>query len=98
MSKVSNKTKNTIVKPAMKVVGDDKQHALETLFEGPTEKLPVIKSVGFMKVPGKNSYVSYSISSKGKEILSIEVDEPNLRPIAEESAKILFVDQFLGDE
>lgn len=82
-----------IIKP---IVRDQKfKNVLEKIFEGDPEKLPVLKSIGYALVGAGNSWVSYVIKSRGKEILSIEVSEPNLRQIAEESAKTDFVTNFM---
>ncbi len=82
----------SIVKPLIQE--GDKKHALESLFEGGSEGLPLLKSVGFGQVEvGK--WISYVITSRGKEILSIEVSEPDQRPIAEDNAKTAFVTQLL---
>lgn len=82
-----------------------KKSVVETsvIFEGETNPLVSIfedmeiKSIGYMRVPNKNTFASYVVTSKGEKILKIEVDEPNLRPIAEESAKIHFVSNFCND-
>jgi hypothetical protein len=84
--------------PSIQVIGGPK-NALLNLFEGDHEKLPILKSVGYGQIPGTNTFVSYIIYSKGQNILKIEVEEPNLRAIAEESAKMFFVNTFMtGDE
>jgi pheromone shutdown protein TraB len=96
MSKATAK-KESIVKPIISVAGET--HPLESILAKDTSKLPEIKSVGYMRVSANsNSWVSYTITSKGDKIISIEVDEPNLRQIAEESAKISFVNSFSDQE
>ena len=86
--------KADIVKPIIRNNGE--KHLLETMFEGDHNDLPVITSVGYMPLKeGHTSWVSYLIKTKGKEVISIEVDEPNLRELAEESAKVLFVTKFM---
>ncbi len=87
--------KQSIVKPSVSF-GDEKEHPLAVLFDSPNP--PLIKSIGYMRVPDKNTFVTYTIYSRGKEIVSVEVEEPNLRAIAEESAKIAFVSNFCNDE
>jgi hypothetical protein len=85
---------NKIVQPVI-VVQDAPEHPLSISVSGPEVDQPEIKSVGYMRVsPTSNSWVSYVITTKGDKVLSIEVDEPNLRQIAEESAKINFVSTF----
>lgn len=86
--------KKSIVQPTV-TFGDDKQHVVAELLD--SENPPVITSIGYMRVPNKNTFVAYTIKSKGREILSIEVEEPNLRMIAEDSAKMFFVSNFCQD-
>lgn len=96
MAKPAKKTES-IVKPVVRVAGE--LHALEKILDGDPDKIPTIKSVGCMRVsPDSNSWISYTILTKGREVISIEVDEPNLRGVAEESAKINFVQQFMDQE
>lgn len=78
---------------------DGQKNAFEALFEGDPEKFPILKSVGYVQIPGTNTFVAYTLFSKGSSILKIECEEPNLRSIAEESAKIFFVTHFMnGDD
>jgi len=85
-----------IIQPVIRTNGEP--HIMETMFEG-KEDLPIIKSVGYAPIrPGSMSWVSYTITTQGKEVLKIEVDEPNLKQIAEESAKIAFVSTFIDQE
>jgi hypothetical protein len=85
------------IRPAIRSNGE--KHVLEEIFEGDEDAMPTLKSVGFVKLkPGSTSWVSYTLITKGKEVLSMEVDEPNLRDIAEESAKIAFVSAFTEEE
>lgn len=94
---VSNTSPADVVKPSVVFEGD-KEHALITLFRGPEEELPLVKSIGYMKLPGHNKYVSYVITSKGDKVLSFEVEQPDFRAIAEEAAKIAFVTCFMDQE
>lgn len=80
----------SIVEPSVKF--GDEINPLISIFEDME-----IKSIGYMRVPNKNTFASYVITSKGDKVLKIEVDEPNLRVIAEESAKIHFTDNFCND-
>jgi hypothetical protein len=86
------KSSESIVKPLVKVEGQ--KNALETLIDD--EQAPILKSVGYMKIfqNRQHSWVSYVVTSKGKEVISIEVSEPDMRDIAEESSKINFVQCF----
>lgn len=81
-----------VIHESIKVEGSSKEHALKTLFND--DEAPEITSIGYMKIPGSNRYISYVITSQGKEILKIEVSEPDFRAIAEDEAKINFVNCF----
>ena len=83
-----------VVKPSV-VFDGDKEHALITLFKGPEEDLPLVKSIGYMRMPNYNTYVSYILTTKGDKVVSFEVEAPNIRAIAEESTKIAFVNCFM---
>ena len=88
---MSKNNKKQLVKPSIKVEGD--VHPFED-FEAQGE-LPVIKSIGYMRVSeNSRDYVSYIITSRGSEILSIEVGEPNNRLIAVDETKINFMTIF----
>ncbi len=82
--------KKSIVEPSVQF--GDEENPLVSIFEEME-----LKSIGYVRVPGKNTFASYLITSKGDKILKIEVDEPNLRPIAEDSAKTHFVSSFCND-
>lgn len=87
----------SVIKPTIRVNGEN--HILEDLLTGPEEKMPVLTSVGYCRVgTGIHSWVSYKITTQGEKVLSIEVDEPNMRAIAEESAKGMFVTSFIDQE
>jgi hypothetical protein len=61
--------------------------------------MPTIKSVGYARMgEGRHNWVSYVITSKGREVLSIEVADPDMRQIAEEQAKISFVESLVDQE
>ena len=60
------------------------------------ENGPIVKSIGYAKVPGSNYCVSYIIHSQGGKIIKIEVEEPNMQSIAEETAKLNFVNIFMS--
>ena len=85
----------SFVKPSIQV-NDSKENVISNLIEG--SNAPEIQSIGVFKVPGTNHYVSFTMITKGKEVISIEVEEPNLRAIAEESAKISFVEKFMSGD
>ncbi len=84
-----------IVKPSIEVAGD--KHELKRLFD--EGELPVMKAVGFARIKDSSAgWVSYTITIQGNEVLSIEVDEPNVRSIAEDNAKIGFVTNLIDKE
>ena len=91
MAKPQN-SKPELIKPLIRVEGVP--HILETKLK--SGKMPEMKCVGYMNLDsGSNSWISYTATIKGNEVLSIEVDEPNMRAVAEESAKIAFVTNFI---
>ena len=94
MTNPVTKTKKQVIVPSIKEEG--KEHVLETLLN--QDEAPILKSIGYAKVPKSNNYVSYIITSKGDQVISIETDEPNLRSICEETAKINFVQEFMSRE
>lgn len=79
-----------LIQPLVREAGV--KHILEEILEETPEDLPTIKSVGYAKV-GSN-WVSYVVTSKGRQVLAIEVSDPDMRQIAEEQAKISFVELF----
>lgn len=83
--------KEEFVKPLIR--SGDQKHAFEAMFE--SDKMPTLKSVGYAQLEGTSHFVSYVLTTRGKEVLNIEVSEPNLRSITEDSAKITFIDQFM---
>ena len=94
---MAKKKLSQIVEPSIRM-GDEK-NLLEKIFDGLPEDMPELKSVGYAKIgEGQHAYVNYTITSRGREIIKIEVEEPNLRAIAEESAKISFVNHFTDPE
>lgn len=73
------------------------RHQLKELIESDDlDEVPELVSVGMYKVGG--NWVSFVMESKGSQVTKITLDEPNLRPIAEESAKINFVNKFMTNE
>lgn len=76
---------------------EDAVHPLDKLIN--SEDAPEIRSVGFMRISeASNTWISYVMITKGNKVIKVEVDEPNLRVIAEESAKIQFVQLFIDQE
>ncbi len=93
-----NKPSNTekFIKPLVTI--GNKKHVLQAIFDGDPQEMPELKSVGVIKLASTNTWVDYVITTKGKEVVSIEVGEPNLRQIVEDVAKINFVEQFMSVE
>lgn len=88
---------SSIVKPIIRE--GDKKHLLEIMLDGDPNKYPIIKAVGYMPIrDGQAGWISYTITTKGREVLSIEVSEPDGRLLAEDGAKIAFVNQFIDHE
>lgn len=87
--------KKSVIEPAIKFEGDEKEHATTAVFEA--DDSPTIKSVGIVRLPN-GYYSAFTMYTKGTEVVKVEVEEPNLRAIAEESAKIAFVHNFCHDE
>lgn len=92
-----NKASSNIVEPSIRV--NDEKHILEDLMDGPFEDCPELTSIGFCRI-GKttNNWISYRITTKGDKVLKIEAEEPNMRAVAEEAAKISFVESFVDKE
>lgn len=94
--KLSKEEVLNIIKPIIQSEGQP--HPLQQIFQQKPELLQEITSIGLLKVPDSNKYISYIIVSKGTEIISIEVSEPDLRSITEELCKINFVEKFMNKE
>lgn len=93
MAKQKPQKPSDIIEESIVVEGSTKKHALKQLFD--EDEAPQIKSIGYAGIPGTNRYISYIITSQGKDILKIEVSEPDLRAIAEDESKINFVNCFM---
>ena len=91
-----SKSKSSVVKPTLTFQNDTKEHVMTALVGG--DNPPIVKSVGVFKLAGTNQYVSFSMETQGDKVIKIEVEEPNLRAIAEESAKINFVSTFMSQD
>ena len=88
--------KKSIVRPTVTFQNDTKEHAMEAILN--KEAPPVVKSVGVFKLPNTNQYVSFYMETQGDKVIKIEVEQPNLKAIAEESAKISFVNTFMSGD
>lgn len=87
--------KKSIVKPSILIEGDP--HPLQKLEE--LGKLPELTAIGFTRLhDGKqHNWVSYVVKFQGDKVLSLEVDEPNMKGIAEEATKINFMNHLVGN-
>ena len=87
--------KKTIVAPMISIEGD--VHPLEDMEA--SGEMPTLTSIGYSRVsPTSREYVSYIITSRGGEVLKLEVAEPNLRAISEDEAKTSFVTHFMSGD
>lgn len=104
MTKPKRKT-DSIVAPTIIFEGNTSKHPFEEQYLDP-EDAPVFKAVGIAPVlikkdgPGmsRKDYVTFVLTMKGREVIKVEPDEPNLRQISEEMGKISFVNTFLSEE
>ena len=92
MSKVTKKANVSIVEPSINIPGHTNP------FVPFYETSPELTAVGYVRIPGTNDYCSYTVTIKGGEVVKINCEEPNLKLIAEESAKIAFVNNFVDKE
>lgn len=88
---------SSYIQPLVKVNGED--HYLEKQAKS-GEEMPIMKAVGVYRadMTRNHSWVSYVVTIQGDKVLKIEVAEPDMRAIAEESAKIEFVSNFMERE
>ena len=93
MTKPTKKvSKSSIVEPSVGIEGHT--NSFIPFFD----KEPELTAVGYVKIPNSNTYVSYTITIKGDKVIKIVCDEPNLKAIAEESAKISFINNFVDND
>ena len=86
------------VVPTIEYTGSNTAQAA-TIFKGEDQStLPIIKSIGVRQIPGSRYFVSYTLYTQGDQVVKVEVDEPNMRAIAEDSAKSNFVQLFMSQE
>lgn len=96
MAKPKKQEESVIIERVIRSA-EDAIHPLDKLIN--SEDAPEIRSVGFMRISEtSNTWISYVMTTKGNKVIKVEVDEPNLRVIAEESAKIQFVNLFVDQE
>ncbi len=78
---------------------NEKSHPMIQAMESEDqEDLPEITSIGIHKVPNTAYYVSFVMKSRGTTVTKILVEEPNIRQVAEESAKISFMAEFVDKD
>jgi hypothetical protein len=75
-----------------KVVEKDTESALDKVLT------LVLESIGIVQIPGTNTHVSFVIKTKGKEVLDIAIDQPDIHAIAIDQAKVNFVHKFMPHE
>jgi hypothetical protein len=63
-----------------------------------SEDAPILTSIGYCRVPGKNDFVSYVVKTQGNKVIKITVGEPNLRAIVDDESKINYVQSFMDAE
>lgn len=57
-----------------------------------------MKAVGVVRRPGFNDWVAFTVELEGTTVTKIEVEEPNIRMVAEDTAKVAFVHAFTSVE
>lgn len=91
---VETKSEPSYIEPTLKF--DDK-HKNEFIEHVKNDE-PELTAVGYARIPGTNNYSAYVIKIVGDKVIKMIVDEPNLKLVAEESAKIQFVNEFVRNE
>lgn len=85
----------SLIQPLVQAAGET--HILQKLQDQKTP--PILKAIGYAKVgEGAHPFVSYVVTFQGEKVLSIEVSDPDMRQIAEDQAKMSFVEQFVDKE
>lgn len=87
--KKQEETEALVIKPSMDFGPDHKNVMIEHV----TDNVPELTSVGYAHIPGTKLFASYTIKTKGGTVISMVVDEPDARAIAEDAAKINFVNE-----
>ena len=83
---------STFIEPTIQIEGH-----VNPFIEHVKEDEPELTAIGYARVPGTNNYAAYVITFKGGQITKMTVDEPNLKRIAEDSAKTMFVSELMKD-
>lgn len=86
-------TSDSYIKPAVAIEG----HKNAFIKHVETDE-PELMAVGMARIPGTNEYAAYTIKIVGDKVVKMTVDEPNLKRISEETAKIAFIDTFINSE
>lgn len=74
----------------------DKLRALKLLF--PKEDAPILKAVGYARLPGRMEYAAFKLKIQGDKVIDVEAEIPNMKGIAEEEAKLMFVHELMDQE
>ena len=98
MAKAKTPKISDVIEETMTFQDQGKPHILKSIFDGPANEIPTLTSVGYVRLPGSSKYVSYVMTSQGTEIKKIEVSEPDHKGIAEDQAKINFVNSFMNSD
>ncbi len=91
------KAKKVVVTPSIEFEDVKKINPLKEAFAGPMDSWPKLTAVGYTTVKGTNKYISYVLTLEKGEV-KIDASEPDFRAVAEDEAKINFVNCFMqGD-
>lgn len=86
--------RSSVITPLIRVEG--KKNILEEIFDGPEDDIPELKAVGYARVGSNRAgWVSYVVTFKGTKVIDVQVTEPELRNIVEETTRIDFVTNFM---
>lgn len=81
---------SSFIKPIISIAGHTND--LVQLYE--SGDMPEMTAIGYHRISAlKNEFISYVVKFRGKEVLSIEVSEPNLYQIAVDESKINFMEK-----
>ena len=92
MSKASKTAPKSVCEPSVVIEGHTNP------FIPFYESGPELTAVGYVRIPGTNEYSSYTITIKDGVVTKVVCEEPNLKVIAEESAKIAFINNFVDKD
>jgi hypothetical protein len=89
----------TVVKPLVSIQG----HTHKFTELDMKDELPDLTAIGICKLSKpeegrRNDWVSYTVKTKGRQIVSLEVSEADHKAIAEENHRMAFVALFMDAE